>query len=57
MVTLQAIKTRNEELAGEIELLARKLEEVEQLARGRGLTGVLNFIHAHAGEDKKSKSD
>ncbi|XP_004505532.1 uncharacterized protein [Cicer arietinum] len=54
---IQAIKTRSEELGREIELLAQKLEELEQLARGRGLAGILNFRHAHAGEDKKSKSN
>ncbi|CAL5212808.1 unnamed protein product [Lathyrus oleraceus] len=53
---IQAIKTRSEELGMEIEVLAQKLEELEQLARGRGLAGVLNFRHANAGEDKKSKS-
>ncbi|KAK7312844.1 hypothetical protein VNO77_37026 [Canavalia gladiata] len=51
---IQEIKTRNEELAREIELLAQKVEELGQLARGRGLTGILNFRHTHAGEDRKS---
>lgn len=41
----------------EIELLSQKLQEIEQLARGRGLAGVLNFRQPHAGEDKKSKSN
>ncbi|CAK8577064.1 unnamed protein product [Lathyrus sativus] len=54
---IQAIKTRSEELSMEIQLLAQKLEELEQLARGRGLAGVLNFRQANAGEDKKSKSN
>ncbi|XP_027347067.1 optic atrophy 3 protein homolog [Abrus precatorius] len=51
---IQEIKTRSEELAKEIELVAQKLEEVEQLARGRGLVGILNFRHTHANEDRKS---
>ncbi|RDX76816.1 Optic atrophy 3 protein-like protein [Mucuna pruriens] len=51
---MQAIKTRNEELAREIELLALKLEELEQLARGRGLLGTLNLRHTNASEDRKS---
>ena len=53
----QAIKTRNEELAREVELLAHRLEELEQLARGRGLAGILNFRHSQASEDRKSKSN
>ncbi|XP_061345307.1 uncharacterized protein LOC133291126 [Gastrolobium bilobum] len=52
---IQAIKTRNEELARELELLSQKLEELEQLARGRGLAGILNFKQTHASEDRKSK--
>lgn len=53
-VTLQEIKTKNEELAREIELLAQKLEELEQLSRGRGLLGTLNFRHTRVSEDRKS---
>jgi hypothetical protein len=56
-VSLQAIKTRSEELDMEIQLLAQKLEELEQLARKRGLAGVLNIRHANVVEDKKSKSN
>jgi hypothetical protein len=54
---LQAIKTRSEELDMEIQLLAQKLEELEHLARKRGLAGVLNIRHANVVEDKKSKSN
>ncbi|CAI8617409.1 unnamed protein product [Vicia faba] len=53
---IQAIKTRSEELGMEIEVLAQKLEELEQLAKGQGLARVLNFRQANAGEDKNSKS-
>lgn len=56
-VTLQEMKTRNEEMARKIELLEHKLEELDQLARARGLAGVLNFRHTHTSEDKKSKSN
>ncbi|KAK7405021.1 hypothetical protein VNO78_06154 [Psophocarpus tetragonolobus] len=51
---IQAIKTKNQDLAREVELLSRKLEELEQLARGRGLLGTLNFRHNHVSEAKKS---
>jgi hypothetical protein len=54
---LQAIKTRSEELGMEVQLLAQKLEEMEQLARKRGLAGVLNVRHANVAEDKKSNSN
>ncbi|MCH82055.1 OPA3-like protein [Trifolium medium] len=53
---IQAIKTRSEELGMEVQLLAQKLEELEQLARKRGLADILNFRHANVVEDKKSKS-
>lgn len=51
---IQAIRTKNEELEGEIKLLALKLQELEQLARGQGLLGTLNFRHTHTSEDRKS---
>ncbi|MED6157203.1 hypothetical protein PIB30_021196 [Stylosanthes scabra] len=56
---LEAIKTQNEELAREVEQLGHKLEELEQLARGRGLSGILNFrnTQTNANGDKKPKSD
>ncbi|KAK2434430.1 optic atrophy 3 protein [Trifolium repens] len=54
---IQAIKTRSEELDMEVQFLAQKLEELEQLARKRGLAGVLNIRHANVVEDKKSKSN
>ncbi|XP_010260369.1 PREDICTED: OPA3-like protein [Nelumbo nucifera] len=51
---LEAMKQRDEELAKEIEHLKHTLEEIEQLAKGRGLSGILNFRHFHAAEDGKS---
>ncbi|KAI4333896.1 hypothetical protein L6164_018650 [Bauhinia variegata] len=53
---IEAIKAKNEELAGELELLKQKLGELEQLARERGLSGILKFRHAAAIEDKKTKA-
>ncbi|PON81566.1 Optic atrophy 3-like [Trema orientale] len=52
---LQAMKQRDDDLAREIELLRKKVEEIEQLAKGRGLSGILNFRHAHTTEDGKVK--
>ncbi|KAH1221152.1 Optic atrophy 3 [Glycine max] len=51
---IEEIKTKNEELAREIALLAQKLEELEQLSRGRGLLGTLNIKHSRVSEDRKS---
>ncbi|KAJ6946128.1 hypothetical protein NC651_001027 [Populus alba x Populus x berolinensis] len=41
---------RDEELAKKIQVLKQKLDEVEQLARGRGLGGFSHFKHGHATE-------
>ncbi|KAG4967816.1 hypothetical protein JHK87_033467 [Glycine soja] len=51
---IEEIKTKNEELAREIALLAQKLEELEQLSRGRGLLGTLNIKHSRVSQDRKS---
>ncbi|WJX26709.1 hypothetical protein P8452_15602 [Trifolium repens] len=40
---LEAVRQKNDGLAEEIELLKHRLEELEQMARGRGLTGILNL--------------
>lgn len=50
---LEAMKQRDEDLAREIELLKQKLEELEHLARARGLTGLFEFRHAHATDNSK----
>ncbi|KAL6991125.1 hypothetical protein U1Q18_009244 [Sarracenia purpurea var. burkii] len=50
---LEGLRQRDEEVAREVEHLKLKLEELEQLARGRGLAGVLNFRQTHS-EDVKS---
>ncbi|KAH7533157.1 hypothetical protein FEM48_Zijuj04G0100500 [Ziziphus jujuba var. spinosa] len=53
---LEAMKQRDEDLARELELLKHKLEELEQLAKGRGLAGIFHFLPNHAPEAGKAKS-
>ncbi|KAG6722759.1 hypothetical protein I3842_03G176300 [Carya illinoinensis] len=53
---LQAMKQRDEDLAKEVEHLRQKIEELEQLAKGRGLTGIFHIRHAHTNEDGKLKN-
>lgn len=52
--TLQALKQKEDDLAREVELLKQKLNEIEQLARGQGLSGVLGFRSSHAPEGSTS---
>ncbi|KAI9121086.1 hypothetical protein K1719_008119 [Acacia pycnantha] len=40
---LEVVRQRNEEIAQEMELLKHKIQELEKLARGQGLSGILNF--------------
>lgn len=49
------MKQTDENLAREVEQLKQKIEEIEQLARGRGIVGFFNFKHAHGTEDGKAK--
>ncbi|KAK7246432.1 hypothetical protein RIF29_41300 [Crotalaria pallida] len=51
---LGAVKQGSEDLAKEVELLKEKIQELEQLARGRGLSGVLNFRHNSNTESGKA---
>lgn len=53
---LEAMKQRDEDLAREVELLKQKLQEIEQLAKGRGLGGIFQFKHSAAEEEKAAKS-
>ncbi|XP_027338497.1 OPA3-like protein [Abrus precatorius] len=53
---LEAMKQKNENLAEEVELLKHRLQELEQLARGRGLTGILNFRHGNTEIGKTEKT-
>ena len=43
----QVINKRNEGLATEVELLRHKLEELEQLAKRQGLSGIFKFKYAN----------
>ncbi|XP_077212410.1 OPA3-like protein [Tasmannia lanceolata] len=52
---LETMKQRDEELKREVEHLRHKLDEIEQVARGRGgLSGILNFRHVATKESKSS---
>ncbi|KDP24058.1 hypothetical protein JCGZ_25715 [Jatropha curcas] len=53
---LQEMKQRDEELAKEVELLKRKLEDPEKLVKGRGLAGLFNSRHGHVFQDGKTNS-
>ncbi|XP_039121457.1 OPA3-like protein [Dioscorea cayenensis subsp. rotundata] len=50
---LQALKDKDADLAREVEDLKRKINEVESLARGRGLTGILNLKQGMVSESSK----
>ncbi|XP_027111828.1 uncharacterized protein [Coffea arabica] len=50
---MEELRQRDDELAREVELLKSKLQELDQLAQKRGLSGVFGFRHAH-GEESKS---
>ncbi|XP_059438437.1 OPA3-like protein [Corylus avellana] len=51
----EAMRQRDEELAREVELLKQKLEELEQLAKGRGLGGLFNIRHTNIETGKAAK--
>ncbi|XP_061341597.1 OPA3-like protein [Gastrolobium bilobum] len=53
---LEAVKQKNEDLAKEVELFKQRLQELEQLARGRGLTGILNFGLGNTENGKTGKT-
>jgi len=53
-VDAKELKQREESLAKELEYLKLKLNEIEQLAKGRGLTGILNFKGVHVAEGGKT---
>ncbi|XP_062095797.1 OPA3-like protein [Humulus lupulus] len=52
---LEAMKQRDDDLLREVESLRRKLEELEQLSKGRGLGGVFHFKHATAEAGNSTK--
>ncbi|KAK1286924.1 hypothetical protein QJS10_CPB20g01935 [Acorus calamus] len=53
---IEAMKQRDEDIAKEVELLKHRLNEIERLARGKGLTGLFNFKHGHVPEESKPVS-
>ncbi|KAF7803381.1 OPA3-like protein [Senna tora] len=53
---LEAVRQRNEEIAEEVELLKHKLQELEKLARGQGLSGLFNFRVGHTEDGKTGKT-
>jgi len=50
------VKEKNENLAAEVELLKQRIQELEQMARGRGLTGILNFRQGNTETGKAEKT-
>ncbi|KAK1412299.1 hypothetical protein QVD17_33436 [Tagetes erecta] len=45
---MEVMRQRDEALAEELECLKQKIQELEQLAKGKGLAGVFNFKSAQA---------
>lgn len=54
MVVFQKLRLRDEALELEIKGLKSKLQELEQLARGKGLAGLFNFRIPHIEECKSA---
>ncbi|XP_054800256.1 uncharacterized protein LOC129304573 [Prosopis cineraria] len=52
---VEAVRQRNEEIAEEVELLKHKIQELEKLARGQGLSGILNFRLGSTEDGKTGK--
>lgn len=52
---LEALRLRDESLGREVELLKQKIQELEQQAKGRGLTGLLHFRYSQTEEPKLAK--
>ncbi|XP_014517951.1 OPA3-like protein [Vigna radiata var. radiata] len=53
---LEAVRQKHENLAEEVELLKQRIQELEQMARGRGLTGILNFRQGNTEIGKAEKT-
>ncbi|XP_028780298.1 OPA3-like protein [Neltuma alba] len=53
---LEAVRQGNEEIAEEVELLKHKIQELEKLARGQGLGGILNFRLGSTEDGKTAKA-
>ncbi|KAK2642333.1 hypothetical protein Ddye_024096 [Dipteronia dyeriana] len=52
---LEELKERDDNLAREVGLLRQKLEELEQLAKAQGLSGIFNFKYGNAEDAKLAK--
>ncbi|CAL1410288.1 unnamed protein product [Linum trigynum] len=52
---LEAMRQRDEDLAKEVESLKRKMDEIEQLARSRGLSGIFHLKHSSNEQEKTTK--
>ncbi|CAN4078864.1 unnamed protein product [Withania somnifera] len=51
---MEQMRERDEALSSEIESMKSKIQELEQLAKGRGLAGVFNFRPSHIEEVKSA---
>ena len=51
----QKMRQRDEDIAREVELLKQKLEELERIAKGRGLSGMFNFKQTNTENEKPAK--
>ncbi|RZS15761.1 hypothetical protein BHM03_00047639 [Ensete ventricosum] len=51
---LKSMKQKEEDLMRDLEQLKQKLNEIEHLAKGRGLSGIIGLRHDHAPESSKS---
>lgn len=51
---LEQMRERDEALSREVESMKIKIQELEQLAKGRGLAGVFNFKPSHIEEAKST---
>ncbi|KAK4723652.1 hypothetical protein R3W88_026431 [Solanum pinnatisectum] len=51
---MEKLRLRDEALEKEIKGLQSKIQELEQLARGKGLAGMFNFRIPHIGEGKSA---
>ncbi|OWM91169.1 OPA3-like protein [Punica granatum] len=52
---MEEMRQRDEDLAREVELLRHKLEELEEIAKNRGLSGIFKFKHADTENAKLAK--
>ncbi|KAJ0836616.1 hypothetical protein HanRHA438_Chr16g0769011 [Helianthus annuus] len=53
---LEILRRRDEDLAKEVEYLNQKIQELEQLAKGKGLAGVFNFKTIQTKDANPTKS-